>query len=369
MNIRIFYVLTLCLFSASFASAAVRTPEDFLGYGVGADRMLAKWETITAYFRHVDDESDRVTVREIGKTSQGRTIILAEVSAPETVASLGKYREIQRKIADPRLIRDTEDEKRLTAGGRTVVFINCSIHANEIGASQMSMELLYDLATSDTPAVREILAGTIILIAPSANPDGLDMVADWYGRSLGKPWEGSGMPWLSHPYAGHDDNRDWFMLNLPETRHLTKVLYQEWYRTSSTTSTRWAPRGRDISCRRSSTPATRTFAAHRPPSPDSGRPHGGGTHRAGKRGIINGAMYDNWWHGGFRSAAYRHNMIGILTEAASVRIASPVFMDRSSLKGGIRGLADYTMTANFPTRGRAAGGGSATSLTTKKYPA
>lgn len=352
MNIRmkaVFILLVLFLFNSSFASAAVRTPEDFLGYGVGADRMLAKWETITAYFRHVDGESDRVTVREIGKTSQGRTMILAEVSAPETVASLGKYREIQRKIADPRLIRDAEEEKRLAADGKTVVFVNCSIHASEIAATQMSMELLYDLATSDTPEVREILAGTIVLIAPSANPDGHDMVTDWYNRSLGKPWEGSGMPWLYHPYAGHDNNRDWFMLNLPETRNLSKVIYKEWFPQIAYDIHQMGSDGP----RYFVPPFFDPRDPNIPPLTDhmllvTGGHMAAALTAAGKRGVINGAMYDNWWHGGFRSAAYRHNMIGILTEAASVRIASPIFLDKSDLKGGIRGLATYTMTANFP---------------------
>ncbi len=95
----------------------------------------------------------------------------------------------------------------------------------------MSMELLHRLATATDPATREILDNTILILVPSANPDGVDIVADWYERTKGKPWEGDGLPWLYHKYAGHDTNRDWFMLNLKETQLLTHLLYQEWFPT------------------------------------------------------------------------------------------------------------------------------------------
>jgi len=96
--------------------------------------------------------------------------------------------------------------------------VNCNLHSTEIASSQMAMELLYDLATGTSSEIQEILKRTVIVLIPSANPDGLNKVIDWYERSLGKPWEGTGMPWLYQKYAGHDNNRDWFMLNLKETR-------------------------------------------------------------------------------------------------------------------------------------------------------
>jgi len=106
--------------------------------------------------------------------------------------------------------------------------VNCNLHSTEIASSQMAMELLYDLATGTSPEIEEILKRTIIVLIPSANPDGLDKVIDWYERSLGKPCEGTGMPWLYQKYAGHDNNRDWFMLNLTETRLVTRLIYERW---------------------------------------------------------------------------------------------------------------------------------------------
>jgi len=105
------------------------------------------------------------------------------------------------------------------------------LHSTEAAASQMSMELAYDLSTGDSDEIREILDRVIILLIPCANPDGQQMVSDYYHRTLGTPWEGGRMPWIYQKYAGHDNNRDWFMLNLQETRLSTQVLYKEWFPT------------------------------------------------------------------------------------------------------------------------------------------
>ncbi len=330
-------------------SQDIRTPESFVGFQMGADYKLVRWERIVEYFRHVSERSDRVAVRELGKTTEGRPFILAEISAPETVANFPRYREMQRKIADPRLIRDTDEEHRLLDEGKATLYINCNIHSTEIASSQMALELLHDLATGDSPEILEILANTIILLAPSANPDGLDMVIDWYERSLGKPWEGSGMPWLYHKYAGHDNNRDWFMLNLQETKLATRALYKEWFPHIVYDIHQMGAGGVRY--------FVPPFFDPRSPNIDPLTEHlilMAGGHmaaeltRAGKRGVIHSAMYDNWWQGGFRSTVYRHNMVGLLTEAASVRIATPIFQTKSQLRGGIRGLDNYTMTVNFP---------------------
>ncbi|MCE5249156.1 M14 family metallopeptidase [bacterium] len=327
----------------------LRTPVDYIGYPVGADYKLARWKTIVDYFRYVDENSDRVVTRDMGTTTEGRPFIIAEISSPDAVHDFARHRENQRKIADPRLIRDEAEERRLIDESRVVILINCSLHASEIAATQMSMELLYDLAAGTSPEINDILARTIILIVPSANPDGLETVIDWYERSLGKPWEGSGMPWLYHPYAGHDNNRDWFMLNLKETRLETELIYGEWLPTIV------------YDIHQMESDRARFFV---PPFFDPKNPNippltdqmllivGGHMAaeltRAGKKGILHDAMYDNWWQGGFRTTVYRHNMVGLLTEAASVSIASPIFLRKGDLRGGTRGMPDYSVRVNFP---------------------
>ncbi len=246
-------------------------------------------------------------------------------------------------MADPRLAGpDPVDESK------PVVLITCSIHSSETASTLMATELLHDLAARDDPATREVLDNTILLLVPSANPDGVDKVAEWYEQTKGHPWEGEGMPWLYHKYAGHDTNRDWFMLNLVETRILTKLLYHEWFPTITYDVHQMGPKG------------ARLFV---PPFFDPINPNLDprvsqgifliGSHMAadlaaaGKKGVLTNAMYDNWWNGGNRTTPQRHNMVGVLTEAASVRMASPIFLDPSELGGATRGFASHRPAVNF----------------------
>jgi len=145
-------------------------------------------------------------------------MFVAFISAPENIRNLEKYKAIQTKLADPRKVVGPAERDQLTAEGRTVVVISCSIHSTEIVASQMSMQLAYELASANDADTLSILRNTILILIPSPNPDGIDIVADWYRQTLGTSQEGTGPPELYHHYAGHDDNRDWFMMNLKETR-------------------------------------------------------------------------------------------------------------------------------------------------------
>jgi hypothetical protein len=348
----LFFILQgvfLLLNPGGAVAVQIQPPNALIGHRVGADYKLARYDQIRRYFNHVDENSTRVSVREIGITTEGRNMFIAEITDNASPEKIEKAIAQQKQIADPRLIKDDRHETDLIANAKVVVLVNCNLHSTEIASSQMAMELLYDLAAGTSPEIEEVLKRTIIVLIPSANPDGLDMVIDWYERSLGKPWEGTGMPWLYQKYAGHDNNRDWFMLNLIETRLVTQVLYK-----------RWLPNiVYDIHQMGNS--GARLFV---PPFFDPKNPnvHPLNDHmmliigghmaaeltRAGKKGILNSAMYDNWWQGGFRTTAYRHNITGILTEAASVLIASPIFQRKSELRGSRRGMPNYAIATNFP---------------------
>jgi hypothetical protein len=338
---------------AERSAARVPSPRELLGFTPGDDRRVADWNQIREYFTRLDRASDRVVVRRLGETTQGRPLFVAFISSPENIRELDRYREIQRRLADPRLVSGAAERDRLVREGRTVVVISCSIHSTEIVASQMSMQLAYELASAQDAATREILDNTILLLIPSPNPDGIDIVADWYRRSLGKPWEGSEPPELYHHYAGHDDNRDWFMLNLKETRAVTRLLWKEWF-----------PQVVYDVHQQGST-GSRFFV---PPFYDPPNPHiaplllrevglvghkiAADLEAAGFKGVVTNAMYDTWWHGGFRTAPYYHNAVGILTEAASARLMTPVKVTpeqlrRSSVRGMPSALPDGP-TTNFP---------------------
>jgi hypothetical protein len=326
-------------------AADVPTPAQVLGFRPGDDFRLAPWSTVVDYCRKVDAASDRVVVQELGRTTEDRPYIVAIVSSPETIAGLPRYRELQHRVADPRLADGTSEAVRRS---KPVVLITCSIHSNETASTLMATELLHELATSDDPATREILENTILLLVPSANPDGVEKVASWYEQTKGHPWEGEGMPWLYHKYAGHDTNRDWFMLNLAETRILTRLLYHDWFPTITYDVHQMGPRG------------ARLFV---PPFFDPINPNLDprvsqgifliGAHMAadlaaaGKKGVLTNAMYDNWWNGGNRTTPQRHNMVGVLTEAASVKLASPIFVEHNDLAGPTRGFSSHRQAVNF----------------------
>lgn len=334
--------------SGALRAEGVPTPESHLGYRAGADGRLAPWGEVVDYFRKVDQSSDRVQVRALGETTEGRPYLAAFVASPRTLHDLDRFRRLQAKLSDPRTLDGPDDRGRALAESKTVVVITCSIHSTETASTFMAMELLHELAAGDDPATREVLDKTILILVPSANPDGVEKVARWYDRSKGHPWEGEGMPELYHVYAGHDTNRDWFMLNLKETRLLSRLLYKEWRPTLLYDVHQMGRRG------------ARMFVPpfHDPINPNiDPRVHQGiamiGAHMAGdlaaadKRGVLTAALYDNWWNGGNRTTPQRHNVVAVLTEAASVRLATPVFLDRDDLRGGGRGFPDHEPSVNF----------------------
>lgn len=339
--------------NASSSNTALPSPREVLGFTPGADRTVAGWRQITDYFARLDQASDRVQIETIGETTLKRPLIVAFISAPENIRNLAKYQDIQRHLADPRTVRDGTESERLIREGRTVVSISCSIHSTEIVASQMSMQLAYELASAEDEETREILQNTILLLIPSPNPDGVDIVANWYRKTLGTPYEGTEPPEIYHHYAGHDDNRDWFMLNLKETQAVTRLFWKEWFPEIVYDVHQQGSNG------------SRFFV---PPFYDPPNPHiaplllrevgllghkiAADEEAAGVRGVITNALYDTWWHGGFRTAPYFHNSVGILTEAASARLMSPINVTPEQLaKGSTRGMDSALPrfpTTNFP---------------------
>jgi len=330
---------------------AVPSPKSVLGFEPGDDRTIADWSQITNYFDLLDKSSDRVLVKVLGQSTLKRPLIVAFISARENILALDKYKDIQQQLADPRKITTSVQRDRLIANGKTVVAISCSIHSTEIVASQMSMQLAYQLATAEDAETKEILQNTILLLIPSPNPDGVDIVANWYRKSLGTPYEGREPPELYHHYAGHDDNRDWFMLNLKETRVITKLLWQEWFpeivydvhQQGSNGSRFFIPPFFD------------------PPNPNIdplllrqvgliGHKVAADLQSAGFKGVLTNALYDTWWHGGFRTAPYFHNSIGILSEAASAQLMTPSTVTSEQLvRSSTRGMRSAAeATTNFP---------------------
>ena len=189
----------------------IPSPEQFFGFAMGAERQLAHWDQIVDYFDLVAERSDRVAVRELGKSTLGHPYILAAISTPDTIAALPRYQAMQRQLADPRRTSQAVADE-IARTGKAVLLIGANVHATEIGTNQMMNDLVHQLATEQSPWVDHVLDNTIVLLIPSQNPDGQRMVVDWYRRNLDTRYEGSPLPELYHVYAGHDNNRDSYML-------------------------------------------------------------------------------------------------------------------------------------------------------------
>jgi len=329
----------VCLtFFVALTAAAQPAPRDFFGFEPGADRMLADYGQVTQYLTALDAASDRVKMVEIGRSVLGKPLFVLFISSEENLRHLEKWRSMSEALARARI--DEATAHRYAHDGKAVVWIDGGLHASELAHGQMTPLLAYRVATEESDEMQAIRDRVILLLMPNMNPDGLDIMASWYRRNVGTPFETTGPPWLYHHYVGHDNNRDWFMNNMPETKAVNRVLYREWY-------------PQIVYNHHQSSPAwARIFL---PPFADPVNPniHPGvttgvnlvGTAMANRfamrdmPGVISRVTFSMWWDGGMRTVPYFHNMIGILTETAHAT-PTPRFYDPDSLPktiaGGIR---------------------------------
>ena len=338
-------VLTL---AAAARAASVPTPSEFLGMTVGADRTVADYRQILAYFKALDAASPRVEVEILGKTTLGEDLFLAAISSEANLANRKRLQEIARKIADPRGLTEAETEA-LVREGKVFLFITCNIHSTEIGASQMAMEWAHALATAEDAETKRRLDQVVLLLLPSINPDGQIMETEWYRKNLGTKYEGGRMPWLYHPYVGHDNNRDWFMLTQKETQAVSRAVYHEWLPQV------WL----DEHQMGSTGPRIFMPPYAEPVDPDIhplvwrdvnliGANMALRLEQAQKSGVIYGYAFDAYWPGGTKNTAWWKNVSGLLTEVASARFATPVRIEPNELSGGGKGLVEYGTQTNFP---------------------
>ena len=308
----------------------VSSPEEHLGFKIGEDRKLADWPEIVSYFRKVAAVSNKVRVEELGKTTEGKPFLLATISSPENLRRLEELRQIQLKLSNPDGLTPKE-AGRLVEDGKTIVLITCSVHSTEVGGSQMSMELLHRLVTGDDVEVKEILENTILLLVPSLNPDGNQMVCDWYRRYLGTKYEGTSPPMIYHKYAGHDNNRDWFMFTLQETRLTVEKIHNVWHPQIIYDIHQMGQKGPRLFV----PPYIDPVDPNVDPVLVSGTSFMGLTMAdalttAGKTGVNTHWEFDIWTPA--RAYQHYHGGIRILSEAASVDIASPVEVKAKELE-------------------------------------
>ena len=321
--------------AAPVAAGAIPTPEQFIGFRVGADNKLARWDKILDYMKTVAAGSDRVRLRELGKTAGGSPFVVLEISSPDTIKNLDHYKQLEQALYFQDGAPAARERDEIFRRGKVVVAVTCSVHANEVGATQMSMALVHQLATDDSPEVRKILDNVIFLLVPSANPDGEALVTDWFQHNLGTPYTTSPMPYLYHPYAGHDLNRDMYMFTQKESQYMAQLMWHEWLPAVWLDEHQMDMNG----------PRIFVMPAGDPINPNVhpliyrwngilGQSQAAALEAAGKTGIIYNSTYTNFWEGAMAWSSWWHNQIGLLTEVASVRVASPIDQQRAIVGRG-----------------------------------
>ncbi|HMS08058.1 MAG TPA: M14 family zinc carboxypeptidase [Pyrinomonadaceae bacterium] len=344
--------LRLCGLVLIFAVAAfsqVPTPKDVLGFTPGDDRKLASWAQVVDYFKKLDAASDRMVFEEIGKSTMGAPFVYATVSSPENLKELDRYKLVNDQLADPRLFNRKKGDpetaaKRLIAEGKTIVLITFGIHSTEVGSTLSSMLIAHELVSSNDVRIKNILDNTIILLVPSLNPDGVDIVKNWYDKTLGTPYEGTNPPELYHKYTGHDNNRDWYAFTQVETQLTVDKIHNVWHPQIV------------LDVHQQGIYGARQFLPPYMPPVEPNVPQqivegytelglyiAGDMRKKGFQGLTTGTTYDAWTP----ARAYSHYPGGvrIRSETASARLASPITVKAEELRGG-RGVNPHKDDAN-----------------------
>jgi len=353
--------LSLIILPAALTAQALTSPKAHFGFNIGDDYRLANYTQLTAYWKKLAAESPRMRLVSIGKTAEGRDHWMMIVSSPANLAQLDRYREISARLARAEGLTDGQ-ARALASEGKAVVWIDGGLHATEVLGSHQLIEHLWQMASRNDPETTRILDDVIQLVV-HANPDGMELVADWYMRQADSSRRSTGgIPRLYQKYVGHDNNRDFYMNAMPESENMSRVMYREWYpqimynhhQTGPAGTVMFAPPFRD--------PHNYFFD---PLVVDALSLVGAAMHTRfsaeGKPGVTQryGASYQTWFNGGLRTTAYFHNMVGILTETIGnpTPIQIPFVPDRQLSNSDLpypiepqtwrfRQSIDYSMTAN-----------------------
>lgn len=311
----------------------ITSPESFFGFTLGEDYKIARWDKIVDYYKLLDQESDRIQVTEMGPSTEGNPFLKVIITSPENFANLEEIRQTNQKIADPRGL-SKEEIDGLVARGKAVSVQSMSLHATEIGGTQMAPQLAYDLLTGESEEILNILHNVVLVMIPCFNPDGQIMVTDWYNSTLGTPYEGCNYPSLYHKYTGHDNNRDAFAHNIVESQYVGDILFKEWTPQSYFDHHHMGSYG------------ARIFV---PPYKNPVRPYtdplvynelslygANMCYRMEQEDLPGATMmaqFPGWGHYGYHWITNSHNIAGMLSESANAKLATPLYIHPTQLEG------------------------------------
>ena len=336
----VFVILT-----PSLTAQSIPSPQQYFGFEMGSDRQLANWDELSSYYEELAESSQRVIVDTLGTTTTGQPFVMLTITSPENHARLAELRDIQMKLADPRMISSESELDQLFDDGKAVAMITHGIHSTEVGPSQMAARLAYTMASSNEERILEILDNVIFLQIPSLNPDGLQWVNDWYNEHVRTQFEAAPLPWLYHFYTGHDNNRDWYAFTQAETI-LTVGAQNDWHPHIVHDVHQMGGNGARIffppyiePWEPNIDPALTTAVSQL------------GTYMAaeltaqGKKGVVVNAQYDAFTPA--RAYMHYHGAARILSETASARMASPTNIAPEALGPG-RNFDASQRSWNFP---------------------
>lgn len=340
----IVYIITLASFSDVYAQPK---PSGYFGFEPGSDRNLFTYEKLISYLQEVDSSSDRVEMREIGRSPEGRPMYICFISSEENIARLDYFKDLNKRLALDDAIPQAEMDRMLEEG--KIFFLSTlSMHSTEVAPSQSAPLIAYDLATTEDAMKRKWLNDVVYMMVPCHNPDGMDIVVSHYNRFKGTRYEGSSEPRVYHKYVGHDNNRDFVTLSQEDTRAIARIYNTEWYpqvmiekhQMGSTGTRYFVPPNHD--------PITENI--------DAGIWYWAGIFgtnmakdmtREGLKGISQHYMFDDYWPGSTETCIWK-NVIGMLTEAASAKRATPVYIEPNELSVSGKGLGEYKKSINMP---------------------
>ena len=340
----------------------VTSPKEQFGWDIGDDYRLVNYTQYEQYLKKLDQESDRLTVIDIGKTAEGRTEWTAIVTSPENHKNLARYKDINRRLALAEGLTD-DQARQLARDGKMVVWIDGGLHATEVLGAQQLIETAYRLVSRTDPETTRILNDDIVLLT-LVNPDGMELVSNWYMRNADERQRSTnGIPRLYQKYIGHDNNRDFYMMNQPESENANRIMYREWFPAIMYNHHQTGPAGAVLFA----PPFRDPFNYHFDPLIPLGIDMvGAAIHTRlaveNKPGAVmrSGASYSTWFNGGIRTTSYFHNQIGILTETIGnpTPIEIPFVPDMQLPRGDVpnpiapqrwhfRQSIEYSLTNNY----------------------
>lgn len=325
----------------------IPTPKSHFGFEPGSDRNLFTYEQLTDYLTKLDKISDRLKMVEVGKSPMGKPMYVLFISDENNLFRLDELKIINKELAiNPNI--PSEKKIEMVENGKVFFLFTLSMHSGEVGPSQTLPTFAYEMATTESPEIMSQLSNVVLMFFPCHNPDGMDMIVNHYNKYKGTKYEGSSMPGVYHKYVGHDNNRDFISLTQEDTKVISKVISTEWYpqvllekhQMGSSGPRYFVPPNHDPLAENIDENMwmwLQTFGTNAAKDMTA----------KGLKGVAHNWMFDNYWPGSTETALWK-NVISWLTECASAKYATPIFIEKNELRGGGKGLAEYEISANMP---------------------